>query len=81
MTEKNLEKEKAEEKDNLLADIFLARHYLEVVSFDLKQEDCSVFNAAIDKLNKEAANMMFDNFIFNKTFETPAIDYFKQQYN
>ena len=45
MTEKNLEKEKekAEEKNKLLADIFLARHYSEI----LKQENCSVLDAAM----------------------------------
>ena len=83
MTKENLEmkKEKAEEKNNILADLLLARHYLETTCFNLKQEKCPVFNAAIDKLKKETADMIFDGYTDGLSITSTAVDFFKPNLN
>jgi hypothetical protein len=73
--------EKAEEKNNILADLLLARHYLETTCFNLKQEKCPVLNAAINKLKIETADMIFDGYTDGLSITSNAVDFFKPSLN
>jgi len=81
MKKEEIEIEKAEEKNNILTDLLLARHYLEITCFNLKQEKCPVFNAAINKLKTETADMIFDGYTNGLSITSNAVDFFKPSLN